>query len=109
MVWAGDSCRELHESPETLAITARVENFNFRSYAHRQSLGGDLFKLIPIPLEPRDCEKDRVPRESERVSARVEAGALDILMQFARKVQEPGRSCNLSCLMLRRAKATEDR
>lgn len=30
-------------------------------------------------------------------------------MQFARKVQEPGRSRNLSCLMLRRAKATEDR
>lgn len=34
---------------------------------------------------------------------------VDILMQFARKVQEPGRSRNLSCLMLRRAKATEDR
>lgn len=66
-----------------------------------QSLGGDLFELIPIPLEPRGSE--RWP------AAGVRRGVVDILMQFARKVQEPGRSRNLSCLMLHRAKATEDR
>ncbi|KAH0567708.1 hypothetical protein KQX54_012033 [Cotesia glomerata] len=82
---------------------------------------GDLFELIPIPLEPRGdgggrtAGKGAVGEESEKEMKEKEEtrwvgkGPVDILMQFARKVQEPRRSRNLSCLMLRRAKATEDR
>lgn len=82
---------------------------------------GDLLELIPIPLEPRGngggrtAGKGAVGEESEEEMKEKEEtrwvgeGPVDILMQFARKVQEPRRSRNLSCLMLRRAKATEDR
>lgn len=86
-------------------------NFNFVKRKHGrsscvavQSRGGDLFELIPIPLEPRGQSGER-----SREEAACRGWRVDILMQFARKVQEPGRSRNLSCLMLRRAKATEDR
>lgn len=81
-------------------------NFNFLEWVGRsscvQSHGGDSFQLIPIPLESRGSQGGVERRQTV-------GWRMDILMQFARKVQEPGRSRNLSCLMLRRAKATEDR
>lgn len=97
----------------TVTLYCAKRNFNFVERKHGrsscvavQSRGGDLFELIPIPLELRGQSRER---SREEAACGGGGWRVDILMQFARKVQEPGRSRNLSCLMLRRAKATEDR